>query len=219
MLWPTLISDSEIDNAEKDKEAKLRKYVANLDQQDAEVWERQEKFLAAYDLSLSVELGCRSAGISKGTYSKWRATSPVFMRHINVIVERWQAELVGTTISKAVGYFVPDDDQPDGIAKDPMGRPIRTGVSEPLARRWLDALIPTNKETEANVSVTIDLGQLGVSHGKFPVDVKITDNPNARVIEHTPINGNGADLDPSEGTDLSEVAIGENNEGQKDPES
>jgi hypothetical protein len=205
MLWPTLIADDEIEQAEKEKEERLRKYVASLDQQDAELWERQEKFLAAYDLSLSVELGCRAAGVTKETFSKWKRTSPPFMRHLNIIIERWQAELVGSTIGKAVGYFQRDEEQPDGIARDPMGRPIRTGVSEPLARRWLDALLPTTKETEANVSVSIDLGQLGVPGSKIPVDVKITDNNNARVIEHTPINGDNYEEIENEIRDPSEV--------------
>lgn len=186
MSFPRLVPQDTIDRIKAEEEAhqgRLKEMAYNPQFNQVEVQqahERKERFLELLSQCFSPSLACNQLGISVGTYRRWRSTDSWFCEELNHIIQDWKAELLTSSIGRAVGY-VRNDKETGEFETDAQGKVIRYGASDRLAINLLNAE-QKDQQQNANVTINLNLNALGITDGTI-IDGQIVDKQSRNVIE------------------------------------
>jgi len=120
--------------------------------------EDKELWLSTYARCLSPSIACRQSGISLSRYGNWKKEDPDFCRSMNRCIAHAREDLLGSVMSRATGYVQEDED--GNIITDALGNPIYSGGSDVLAKALLASEMDLPKDSNAQVTVTVNLGAL-----------------------------------------------------------
>lgn len=130
---------------------------------------RQEQFLEIFRKCLSPKLACKQVGISVATYRKWRNTDSWFAEQLNEAMSDWREELLGSAVSRAIGYTAANPETGELIT-DASGKVKYFDGSDSLARALLNMDSDEQKKSGVNVIVNIDLAAAGFEDPKLAAE-------------------------------------------------
>jgi hypothetical protein len=167
---------AEMRAAEKEREKQRQQDGADMETPSHEISkamkrQNQERWLELFSKCLSPKLACKQAGVSMGTYSKWRSTDVWFAEQLNQVMEDWRSELLSSAVTRAIGY-VQRDPETGEVQTDGEGKVIYHGASDSLTR----ALLNMDREDAArgggSVNVNINLKAFGMQEEAAVVEAE-----------------------------------------------
>lgn len=117
----------------------------------------QEYFLNNFRKTFNISLSLTLVNASWNDFQRWRSTEIHFVGQYNGIHKHWQARVMASAASRAVGYTTkcdPNHPTVSGLTEDAEGSVIYAGADSKLTMAFLAASHPEqfNPRTDINVN-------------------------------------------------------------------